>query len=479
MTKIIHQTLRDTIIPPHLKFCMDSWKIMNPDYDYILWTDESARNYIKEKYPRYLSGFDKATGIQKAGLLRILVVHGHGGIYADSDFECLQKIPIEIGTKLSVAYEPDGHDKRLCDALFYAPAGCSELLKVADRGMQFVGSPCALNVWGPTCWDMALKDCMDRVNVIDWRMVYPIRDITLDKFPDDVNRVTTKNFGNAWAVHYWDHSNWQQHRWNMLSRYHKYVCPKRTITEMSICAIFRNNEKYLKTFFIPTFERIEQMYPNIKFNYFLYENDSTDETPTLVKGLGGVSEILNKPTNPRDTSKSRLDAIAAARDKLLQQRPFKGEWCMFIDSDIAFSPNLITRFIARDIPDDAVGITCNGKDSMKCKYHARCKHYYDTLAMVFKNGESGFRHYMKKGFSCCPFSDKEDVHKWTNGDVVETRSSFGGLAFYKTCEVNKSSVFYGECEDEKPDHIQFNSRIEGKIYADPSLEVVMLEHLSN
>ncbi len=474
---IIHQTLKDTNVPPHLKFCMDSWKTMNPECEYILWTDETARKYIEENYPKYIEGFDRASGIQKAGLLRILVVHGFGGVYADSDFECLRKIPFVIGDKLSVAYEPKGHDRRLCDAFFYAPKGCPELLKVAERGLQFVGSKCALELWGPACWDKALRGC--DITIINSDDIYPIRDITLGKFPEDVKKVTTKNFGNAWAVHYWDHSNWQQHRWNMLSKFHRYVSPKRTLTELSVCAIFRNNQKYLETFFIPTFKNMEKMYPSIKFHYYLYENDSIDETPTLVTSLGGISEKLNKPTNKRDTSKTRLDAIAAARDRLLSQRPFKGEWCMFIDSDIIFSPNILSRFMAREIPDNTVGLSCNGKDSKQCKHHRGCRHYYDTLALRFKDGQSGFDHFMKNGFSCCPFSDKEDINKWMNNEPVETQSSYGGLTFYKTCEVNKPHVFYGECSEGVPDHIYFNQRIEGKIYADPTLQVIMFEHLPN
>ena len=264
---------------------------------------------------------------------------------------------------------------------------------------------------------------------------------------------------------------------------HEHGRPKRIITEMSICSIFRNNEAYLKTFFIPTFKRIEHLYPSIKFNYYLYENDSTDETPTLVKNLGGVSEILKTPSYIQSASKSRLDSIAAARDRLMTQRPFKGEWCMFIDSNMEFSPNLITQFIAREIPDDASCVTCFGMEVHKaCRKHLNCPkpHYYDTLALVYKSGGSGYENMKKNAMrgsplSCCPFSDKEDVDKWGNGEMVETQSSFGGVAFYKTEEVNKPTMFYGECVDGKCDHTYFNSRLEGKIYADPTLEVYMTE----
>lgn len=153
-----------------------------------------------------------------------------------------------------------------------------------------------------------------------------------------------------------------------------------------------------------------------------------------------------------------------------------------IDSDIEFPDNIISRFISKDLPKDLVALSCNGKDHKLCKIHKNCHHYYDTLALIYKNNNSGFKYFSKYKFQCCQFEQEDERLNWFNGKLVETRSSFGGMCFYKTDTINKSDVKYSlgkhnhinfYCE-----HIGFNECLNkyGKIYADPTFVVNNVEN---
>ncbi|KAL4228290.1 hypothetical protein ACF0H5_013721 [Mactra antiquata] len=91
--RIIHQTWKDTEIPRKLIGWVKSWLKKNPEYEYWLWTDDSARQLIKERHPSFLDTFDSyPEGIRRADALRYIVLYEFGGVYADMDVESLQNL---------------------------------------------------------------------------------------------------------------------------------------------------------------------------------------------------------------------------------------------------------------------------------------------------------------------------------------------------------------------------------------------------
>ncbi|KAF2114913.1 nucleotide-diphospho-sugar transferase [Lophiotrema nucula] len=87
--KIIHQTYVNDSIPTHWlgpqKSCLD----LHPDYEYKLWTDKKAREFIAAEYPWFLETFDGYPyPIQRADAIRYFVLHHFGGIYIDLDDGC-------------------------------------------------------------------------------------------------------------------------------------------------------------------------------------------------------------------------------------------------------------------------------------------------------------------------------------------------------------------------------------------------------
>ncbi|KAF9695197.1 hypothetical protein EKO04_007024 [Ascochyta lentis] len=87
--KIIHQTYINDSIPVHWKGPQQSCIDLHPDYEYKLWTDKKAREFIANEYPWFLETFDSYPyPIQRADTIRYFVLHHFGGIYIDLDDGC-------------------------------------------------------------------------------------------------------------------------------------------------------------------------------------------------------------------------------------------------------------------------------------------------------------------------------------------------------------------------------------------------------
>ncbi|KAI5970635.1 CSH1 [Candida margitis] len=91
--KIIHQTYKSENIPeiwkPGQQACID----LHEDYQYILWTDEMAREFISEEFPWFLETWDNYPyNIQRADAIRYFALYHYGGIYIDLDDGCERRL---------------------------------------------------------------------------------------------------------------------------------------------------------------------------------------------------------------------------------------------------------------------------------------------------------------------------------------------------------------------------------------------------
>lgn len=111
--KVIHQTWRDTTLPPQLAEFRAKWCELHPSWECKLWTDASALAFVAEHYPWFLDvykGYDAP--IKRVDAVRYLWLHHFGGVYVDLDIEPLQALdPLlaQDGSKLSFATEPETH----------------------------------------------------------------------------------------------------------------------------------------------------------------------------------------------------------------------------------------------------------------------------------------------------------------------------------------------------------------------------------
>lgn len=91
--KIIHQTYKTLDIPEKWKEGQQACIDLHPEYQYILWTDVMAREFIADHYPWFLRTFDGYQyPIQRADAIRYFVLNHFGGIYIDLDDGCQRKL---------------------------------------------------------------------------------------------------------------------------------------------------------------------------------------------------------------------------------------------------------------------------------------------------------------------------------------------------------------------------------------------------
>ncbi|SCV03182.1 LAME_0H08372g1_1 [Lachancea meyersii CBS 8951] len=91
--KIIHQTYKTADVPEHWREGQQRCIDLHPDYEYKLWTDETARQFIKEEYGWFLDTFDGYRyPIERADALRYFLLSHFGGVYIDLDDGCRRKL---------------------------------------------------------------------------------------------------------------------------------------------------------------------------------------------------------------------------------------------------------------------------------------------------------------------------------------------------------------------------------------------------
>jgi inositol phosphorylceramide mannosyltransferase catalytic subunit len=192
--RIFHQVWpgRDPIPEKYQRFAK-GWREKHLGWDYRLWTPDNIAELECSRYLDEIRGFSC-----KSNVVRLEVVHTHGGVYADLDFECLKNFePLLEEVTAFAGYEDPG---MVCNALFGAvpshPWIAAQLQRVVP---ELLHRP---PPWGPTVMTEEAARFKD-VTIFPCRYFYPYswwqRALPSGMFPD------------TYAVHHWD-SRWSPSR---------------------------------------------------------------------------------------------------------------------------------------------------------------------------------------------------------------------------------------------------------------------------
>jgi mannosyltransferase OCH1-like enzyme len=218
ITPIIHQTWKSTTLPSPFDELSKTWKTYHPDWEYILWTDDMNREFIKENYPHFLAKYDQyPNNIQRVDAFRYCVLNKMGGLYVDLDFECLENIECLLENQSCViGKEPQFHAQRfnrsmiLCNAFMASSPGDKFMEFVCNKVISHpnieVKSPIdVLNSTGPFILTDSYHEYQskDEVRILESADIYPVTMFETDKLlqetiPDELQSRIDK----AYAIHY-------------------------------------------------------------------------------------------------------------------------------------------------------------------------------------------------------------------------------------------------------------------------------------
>ncbi|QWD92030.1 hypothetical protein ICV00_04700 [Polynucleobacter asymbioticus] len=91
--KLIHQIWLGSPVPSKYDDWRASWKKFHPEYEYQLWTDKEILEFGLVNEAAYLQSKNPAV---KSDIARCEILHRLGGIYADTDFECLARFDSKL-----------------------------------------------------------------------------------------------------------------------------------------------------------------------------------------------------------------------------------------------------------------------------------------------------------------------------------------------------------------------------------------------
>ena len=92
--KKIHQIwLGEKSIPRVCKKWMNTWKELNPQWEYKLWDEKNIKELNVEDLNVYSKKFNPG---YRSDILRYIILKKFGGMYVDTDFECIKPLPTNI-----------------------------------------------------------------------------------------------------------------------------------------------------------------------------------------------------------------------------------------------------------------------------------------------------------------------------------------------------------------------------------------------
>ena len=98
--KIIHQIWIGTKEAPYK--LMDTWKLMNPGFEYIRWNEELINERLDQRCADKINEIEEYAG--KADIIRLKFLYKYGGIYIDADSVCIEPLDDFLWNHKSFAF---------------------------------------------------------------------------------------------------------------------------------------------------------------------------------------------------------------------------------------------------------------------------------------------------------------------------------------------------------------------------------------
>lgn len=188
--KVLHRVwLGGNPLPPKVELLGETWRRHHPGWEMRLWDDEQAAGLVP------VDALDRCRAPAEASnLVRYAVLHRFGGVYVDTDVECLRPIDdLLSGVSAFAAWEIP---HRIGNAVLGSVAGHPLFEAAAREAPATAGHSIeSVEANGPTYLTMLASDHRG-LTVFDRELFYP--------FKWDEPHRRGEEFPDAYAIHHWD-----------------------------------------------------------------------------------------------------------------------------------------------------------------------------------------------------------------------------------------------------------------------------------
>jgi len=204
--KIIHQIwIGPKKLPSKYKRWIDSWKFFNPNWEYIFWDN----NRIKELEVINLNVYKKSNNYGfKSDLIRYEILNKYGGLYADTDFECLQKLPESLLNYNFVSSVVFGWAPCLNNAIILAKPGTKLLEDLINniKSNKKINKMSVFDSSGPylltRLYFNLSNNEKNNIMILPSNLFYPFPSFLLETNIDIKNLISKDSIG----IHHWERS---------------------------------------------------------------------------------------------------------------------------------------------------------------------------------------------------------------------------------------------------------------------------------
>lgn len=125
--KIYHLTTKSGLLNKNEQIILSkNKKLLGDEWEVKIYSDDDNLWIIKNYYPEFLERFICINkGVVKADIMRCIYMHMFGGIYSDTDYQFLRRLPEELmHFSLTIPSEELSVGKlKLCNCLFFSEPG--------------------------------------------------------------------------------------------------------------------------------------------------------------------------------------------------------------------------------------------------------------------------------------------------------------------------------------------------------------------
>ncbi len=184
-------------VPSHHEKWIAGWKRQHPDWEHRLWNEKALVDVLPEAALTYYHAAQSYAG--KADVARIWLVHELGGVYVDTDFQCLRPIDELLhGCRAFVAFSR--YDAKIINALFGAVSN-HPFLRALTNNLPNHFDPAVANKAGPLLFREVIQDRSD-VRRFEREVFLPVT--VTDQYRLDIE--DERHWTNAYAIHHFEGS---------------------------------------------------------------------------------------------------------------------------------------------------------------------------------------------------------------------------------------------------------------------------------